>query len=237
MHFALQTHPHPHTHTQIHQEWTVSSLLHRANFVPRTSVSSTSRPTSFRQESLDINNLSLIILALAAETLLSAARGSWAQESYTRASNFTSWPIVKVFGVAKPWRRTRRHITGTSWNQAHSIRNSRSTLQKSAPRFGIMSSTIEIDNTDKGSGYGAVMRTSSNDAKTNHTSKYPEERRLDSNGLPLVPQPSIFKDDPLVSTLPRIILQRSLPASLTSHRTGPHGSNGRSWFRSASWPS
>jgi len=62
-----------------------------------------------------------------------------------------------------------------------------------------------------GNGHGTTFR---NDSTIKHSSdddpeqqipqteKATEEWKLDSNGLPLVPQPSRFKDDPLVSENP-----------------------------------
>ena len=58
-------------------------------------------------------------------------------------------------------------------------------------------------------------------------------RRLDSKGLPLVPQPSRFKDDPLVSTCTSYMASYILQILRTKHipfpilsadasRTGPH---------------
>lgn len=66
-----------------------------------------------------------------------------------------------------------------------------------------------------------------------HQSESLEPLKLDSNGLPLVPQPSRFKDDPLVSTSDSLHSTPHYQDSFltTLYRTGPHGSNGLSSYK------
>lgn len=47
-----------------------------------------------------------------------------------------------------------------------------------------------------------LFNTNSIDPEQHTKSDVSEELKLDSNGLPLVPQPSRFKDDPLVRNIP-----------------------------------
>jgi hypothetical protein len=47
-----------------------------------------------------------------------------------------------------------------------------------------------------------LFNTNSIDSEQQTKSNETEQLKLDSNGLPLVPQPSRFKDDPLVRTIP-----------------------------------
>jgi hypothetical protein len=66
-----------------------------------------------------------------------------------------------------------------------------------------------------------VERPDSNDSD--------ELEKLDYNGLPLVPQPSRFKDDPLVSIDgAHLRLSWYMNTDLTTCRIGHHGSNGPS---------
>ena len=58
-------------------------------------------------------------------------------------------------------------------------------------------------------------------------SKLPLNIILDRHGMPLVPQPSRFKDDPLVGELPSIT-QCGVRMNLMHRRIGLNGSNGPS---------
>lgn len=63
---------------------------------------------------------------------------------------------------------------------------------------------ISMSELDDGRDDSAEVFKSSSDQdpeKYNNQLETTGELKLDNNGLPLVPQPSRFKDDPLVSTL------------------------------------
>ena len=61
--------------------------------------------------------------------------------------------------------------------------------------------------------------------------------QLDHQGLPLVPQPSRFTDDPLVGFYEPCIPICIASLTVDRRRTGLHGSSGQSSSRLASWPS